>query len=154
MRERLPDYPPEYDLPDGPTNEDMLETLDAYGHLEFTVGNEDWIACADFNVFLRPDDDQPVVAYHVVVDCESGGFTDTLEDGILDASEIGSDWFPLWSYLDICAEHYIDEPDMHPSYDEAVKTAKRWVEDLQKHLKQAKELLESGDEIPADCMIS
>lgn len=149
------DYPPEYDLPDGPSEDEMIRTLDAYGHLQWTVGNEDWIACADFNVFLRPDDDEPMVAYHVVVDCESGGFTDTLESGIIPASKLGKDWFPLWGYLDICAEHYIDatEPELQPDYEGAFKAAEDWCQRVAQYVAKAQAWLDDGEEIPESCMV-
>ena len=66
------EFPPELDPVD-----DWTPELDAYGHLTWTVGDSDWLACLDVDI-------SPCgrfYAYHVVVDCESGGFTDTPESG-------------------------------------------------------------------------
>jgi len=83
----------------------LLDTLDAYGHMTWTVGNEDWTACADAAVGRF--DGKLFLAWHVVVDCESGGFTETLEKG---CEEIAKDRLPpqgiLHPYLDTCAEIY------------------------------------------------
>jgi len=80
--------------------------LDAYGHLTWTVGNEDWIACFDAR---RVTDG---IEYHVVVDCESGGFTDTIEHGTVPATVEGI--VPLFvlpgRYADMCVEMYLDKP--------------------------------------------
>jgi hypothetical protein len=61
-----------------------VEILDAYGHLSWTVGNDDWLAC--FDADISPDGKR--YAYHVVVDCESGGFTETPESGEGDIENI------------------------------------------------------------------
>jgi len=84
--------------------------LDAYGHLTWTVGNEDWIACFDAR---RVTDG---IEYHVVVDCESGGFTDTIEHGTVPATAEGIAnllCFPSY-WADICSEHYIDDDTYGP----------------------------------------
>jgi len=60
--------------------------LDAYGHLAWTVGDENWIACLDYDI--SPDGKR--YAYHVVVNCESGGFIDTLETGEGPIAELGN----------------------------------------------------------------
>jgi membrane-bound lytic murein transglycosylase MltF len=91
-----------------PSNNEMLEELDAYGHLNWTVGNEDWIACFDA---IRHDDR---IAYHVVIDCESGGFTDTLESGVIDIANTNAieNLRHLPSYwADICSEQYLGKDD-------------------------------------------
>lgn len=86
----------------------LRETLDAYGHLTWTVGNEDWLACADASVG-RFDGDL-YLAWHVVVDCESGGFTDTLESGFLKIEPgCKAPFGVLAHFLDICFEHYAHE---------------------------------------------
>jgi hypothetical protein len=61
----------------------MTDKLDAYGHLNWTVGNEDWLACFDAR---RVGNE---IEYHVIVDCESGGFTDTIERGAVPATAEG-----------------------------------------------------------------
>lgn len=115
-----------------------IDDLDAYGHLTWTVGNEDWIACADFTV-VTDDDGEVWVAYSVVVDCESGGFVDTLESGVVRAVELPVDWFPLWGYLDICAEHYAGEtePELQPDYDGAQRTFSSWTAEVTRQVEEA-----------------
>ena len=55
--------------------------LDAYGHLTWTLGDDDWMACFDA---VRVGSE---IHYHVVVNCESGGFIDTVESGVVPVSE-------------------------------------------------------------------
>ncbi|WP_046869300.1 hypothetical protein [Microvirga massiliensis] len=55
----------------------LLKHLDALGHLGYTIGNDDWFAALDFHA----EGDR--LAYHVVVDCQSAGFTDTMESGVI-----------------------------------------------------------------------
>lgn len=90
--------------------EELMNTLDAYGHMNWTVGNEDWQACADAS--LGRFHGRLFLAWHVVVDCESGGFIDTPETGF---QEITPDSKPplgiLSPWLDICWENYADEQD-------------------------------------------
>jgi hypothetical protein len=85
--------------------QDLLKQLDAYGHMNWSVGNEDWIACAD--AVVGEYQGKPYLAWHVVVDCESAGFTDTSETGVV---EITPEGHPpqgiLSSYLDTCYEQY------------------------------------------------
>jgi hypothetical protein len=88
----------------------LMETLDAYGHLAWTVGNEDWIACADAS--LGRYDGRLFLAWHVVVDCESGGFTDTIESGLVEIAQGSNSPIGILSgYLDSCIGHYLDEQD-------------------------------------------
>lgn len=79
-----------------------MSDLDAYGHLTWTVGNDDWIAC--FDARRTPEG----IEYHVVVDCESGGFVDTLEHRTVPATEDGIRALlalpDYWAGL--CMEHY------------------------------------------------
>lgn len=121
-----------------PSNDDFLANcgLDAYGHLEWTVGNEDWLAC--FDAVLSPEKER--IAYHIVVDCESGGFTDTPESGVIrvdDENAIKSLGAAPLYWADICSEHYINEPDMAPVYEETEACAKRWQAHLAGLVKQA-----------------
>jgi hypothetical protein len=73
-----------------PTDEEMLAELDAYGHLQWTVGydndNGDWLACFDFDVFDHPERGK-LVAYEVVVNSDSAGFIDTLDKGVVEADK-------------------------------------------------------------------
>jgi len=76
--------------------------LDAFGHLTWTVGNDDWIAC--FDAERVPEG----ISYEVVVDCESGGFVDTLDRGVVPATDEGIRSLlglpDAWA--GICMEHY------------------------------------------------
>jgi len=86
----------------------LRDTLDGYGHMNWTVGNEDWVACADAS--LGRFNGRLFLAYHVVVDCESGGFTDTLDQGfeeILPGSEPLKGILSSW--LDTCWEQYVGD---------------------------------------------
>lgn len=92
----LSGYPgddPAMDEPCGPSDEEMLDSLDAYGHLRFTVGetyagdeDRDSLTCLafDWNVFAHPEHrlGDLIVAYEVVIDDEVTGNTDTVESGL------------------------------------------------------------------------
>lgn len=122
------------------------DTLDGYGHLNWTVGNEDWIAC--FDAILSPC--KTKVFYHVVVDCESGGFCDTIESGehpISKASDALSALPDYWA--SICFEHYADEPDMFPIEDEILECAKRWKQHVSDLVSQGVETLSDTDDLPS-----
>ena len=81
-----------------PTDDDLLRHLDAYGHLTWTVGwnsegdsedvpdRGDWMACFDYLVYDCPDRGR-LVAYHTVVNSDSGGFIDTLEAYVVPAAK-------------------------------------------------------------------
>ena len=81
------------------------DKLDAYGHLSYTVGNEDWLAC--FDAIRIPGD---LIAYHVVVNCESGSWIDTIESGTVPATADGIATIAGLPerYLDVCLEGYAD----------------------------------------------
>ena len=88
---------------------EAVESLDAYGHLSFCVGwsdefnddvpedsdRGDWLACFDFAVFAD-EEGQTKVAYHVVVNSDSGGFIDTLEQGVVTADKAPFDLPDYW----------------------------------------------------------
>lgn len=74
--------------------------LDAYGHLNWAVGNDDWIACLDARV------NGDGIEYHVVVDCESGGFTDTIERNIVPFAQVANLRQMPDYWADVCREHY------------------------------------------------
>jgi hypothetical protein len=100
------------------------DKLDAYGHLEWTVGNEDWIACFDA---IRVGNK---IKYHVVVDCDSGGFTDTPESGEVAATAEGI--APLLSlpgrWMDVFHEQsYQGNEHGRPQW---AKTRDRWARHL------------------------
>ena len=80
--------------------------LDAYGHLNWTVGNDDWSAC--FDAILS--EDRLKVRYHVVVNCESGGFVDTIESGEVAIDQAVEKLSGLPDYwVSICYDHYAGE---------------------------------------------
>lgn len=76
--------------------------LDAFGHLNWTVGNEDWIAC--FDAVTVGDK----IRYEVVVDCESGGFVDTIESREIAFADRPSLYSLPDYWADICRDHYRD----------------------------------------------
>ncbi len=88
-----------------PTDADMLDGLDAYGHLTWCVGYDvdddhdgDWIACFDFEVFDHPERGV-LVAYHTVVNSDSGGFVDTLESGVVEADKAPLNLPDYWASI-------------------------------------------------------
>lgn len=111
------------------------DELDAYGHLTWTVGNEDWIAC--FDAILSPD--RTKVLYHVVVNCESGGFVDTIESGECDLASAVAELRGLPDYFyGICLEHYADETgrdepgsEFYLSDEDTSDCSLRWLEHLE-----------------------
>lgn len=100
--------------------EDNEDKLDAYGHLSWVVGNDDWIAC--FDARRVPDG----IEYHVVVDCESGGFIDTPEHATVPATEGGiRNLLGLPGYwASICMDNYPDDDAYGPI--EWEDCANRW----------------------------
>jgi len=114
-----------------PSNDEMLSELDAYGHLNWTVGNEDWLACFDA---VRHDDR---IAYHVVVDCESGGFTDTLEKGVIPVTDIDQLRGLPDTWVSTCMEHYAGQKG-HGRI-QWKRTEKNWNKHLDQLLKQETE---------------
>lgn len=87
---------------------DLLGTLDGYGHMRWTVGNEDWVACADAAVGLFGG--KVYVATHVVVDCESGCWIDTFHKEVLPVEGEPPRGI-LSGSLDSCCEQYADQQD-------------------------------------------
>ena len=107
----------------GTYNRDV-DALDAYGHLNWTVGNEDWLACLD----ARRNGDQ--IEYRAVVNCEGGGWVDTIEHGTVPMTVEGTSsllCFPSY-WADICSDHYADseDPDHRVDPDETERTRERW----------------------------
>ena len=85
-----------------PSDEEMLAKLDAYGHITWTVGYDredgDWLACFDAKAWKHPSRGW-LIAYHVVVNSDSGGFIMGTESGVVPASEAPRDlperWFDI-----------------------------------------------------------
>jgi len=142
--------------------------LDAYGHLSYVVGFNtdddeesvpemlllakademtdeeieaaqqglrdcgDWIACTDFD---RIGDH---VGYHVVVNSDSGGFIDTLEQGVYTVEEARKH-LPglLETWNDTASEMLVDDGHWftHEETKDYLAAIKRWKADLARALK-------------------
>ena len=90
----LAGYPgddPAMDQPCGPSDEEMLDSLDAYGHCRYTVSEEypddpdresDTMLAFDWNVFAHPEHrlGDLIVAYHVLYDYPH--CLETIESGV------------------------------------------------------------------------
>lgn len=106
--------------------------LDAYGHLDWTVGNEDWLACFDAEIVADK------IVYEVVVDCESGGFVDTIERGEIPFDKVSSLYGLPDYYADICREHYAGEKgrQYRVRVRDTARTRKAWAAHLDSLVKQ------------------
>jgi len=125
-----------------PTDSEMLAGLDAYGHLTWVVGftgefdedeapdRGDWLACFDFKVFQHPDRGV-LVAYHTVVDSDSGGFIDTIEAHVVEAAKAPFDLPSYWLSigLDVDPDSWTEE-----DIKEAEKANTAWNADLRRAL--------------------
>jgi hypothetical protein len=115
--------------------------LDAYGHLEYTVGwsdecdpedapdRGDWLACADYDVRGQ------WVGYHVVVNSDSGGFVDTLDSGVVSLAEAEGQIGGLLSrWLDVASEHLAADGQWFTDEEVADNTAacERWRDEITK----------------------
>jgi hypothetical protein len=109
--------------------------LDAYGHLTWTLGDDDWMACFDA---VRIGSE---IAYHVVVDCESGGFISTIEKGVVPVSEAARLINLPSQYVDMAIENHLDarrkrEPVGRFAYRGCEK---RWARHIKQLIKQKPE---------------
>jgi hypothetical protein len=129
-------------------DEDQLKSLDAYDHLTYTTGysdewNEDvgedsdrgdWMVCFDFRVWKHPSRGV-LVAYHVVVNSDSGGFIDTVERGVVEADKAPFTLPDYWTSIGM--------DDGTPWTEQECKHAddcqERWEADLREAIEQAKE---------------
>tara|TARA_R100000353_G_scaffold94501_1_gene69284 strand:- start:1782 stop:2213 length:432 start_codon:yes stop_codon:yes gene_type:complete len=120
-----------------PNDEDFLASsgLDAYGHLTWTVGNDDWIAC--FDAVLSPDKTR--IAYHAVVNCESGGFIDTIESGVVRIEDANKLLNLPDSYLDSCCEQYMGDYDHPIDINQCQKSIEFWNQHIEHLIRAAKE---------------
>ena len=106
--------------------------LDAYGHLNWTVGNSDWLAC--FDAIRVPGG----IKYHVVVNCESGGFIDTPEKNTvaLDQAEALLGGLPEY-WEGIALENYPNgRGDLRVRRKETKACAKAWLAHIKELVKQ------------------
>jgi hypothetical protein len=108
-----------------------LAELDGFGHLTWCVGDDNWIACFDFIVTAH--ERGILVAYHVVVDCESAGFTDTVEAKVVEADKAPFDLPNYWVSLGY--EQGVEHDD------EADKINESWNTALKQAIKEAQESL-------------
>jgi hypothetical protein len=118
------------------------QKLDAYGHLTWTLGNSDWMACFDA---IRVGDD---ILYHVVVDCESGGFIDTVEKGVLPVSEAKGLINLPSEYIDAGMENHLSaRRQKYPTGRFGYRDCeKRWARHIKQLIQQEPEL-EPEDEM-------
>ena len=127
-------------------DEDQLKLLDAYGHLTYTTGysdewNEDvgedsdrgdWLACLDFKVWKHPSRGV-LVAYHVVVNSDSGGFIDTLESGVVEANKAPFSLPDYWTGIGMDYSSWTEQ-----ECKDANDCQEQWEADLRKAIEQAK----------------
>ena len=120
-----------------PSDGDFLANagLDAYGHLTWTVGNDDWVAC--FDAVLSPDKTR--IAYHAVVDCESGGFIDTIESGVIPVEKATNLMNLPDSYLDVCCEQYAGDYDHPIDINQCQKSIEFWNQHIERLISAAEE---------------
>jgi hypothetical protein len=107
-----------------------MAQLDAYGRLEWMVGNADWVAC--FDAALGPHG----VVYHVVVDCESGGFTQTQEAGEVPLRDALTKLAGLpYAYACLCADAC--DGDSLPSNEDVEACVASWRAHLETLIEEA-----------------
>lgn len=93
----------------------LLDQLDGYGHLNYTVGSENCLSCGD--AVSSEFKGKRYVAHHVVFDCESGGFVETSE---AEVTEVTPDRPPtgiLSGFLDLAYDDTEDEIDLESCID-------------------------------------
>lgn len=113
---------------DLPSDRDLLDGLDAYGHLTWVVGTEDfkdgkggdWLACFDFEVFDHPERGR-LVAYHTVVNSDSGGFIETMEEYVVEAAKAPFNLPDYWAGIGQEQGQWSDE-----DYEEAYRANEAW----------------------------
>lgn len=120
-----------------PTDEEMLEELDAYGHLTWTVGFDnddgDWLACFDFNVVNHPERGL-LIAYHTVVNSDSGGFIDTLERLVVEEEAAPFNLPDYWTSIGMESGDDWSDDDIA----EATRTNEKWNKALADEIKRSK----------------
>jgi hypothetical protein len=92
-------------------DKNTMGDLDAYGHLTWVAGYSDewrdvgiqtdrgdWLACFDFRVF-KCRSRGVMVAYHTVVNSDSGGFIMTAEEGVVVADKAPFDLPDYWTSI-------------------------------------------------------
>ena len=124
-----------------------LDSLDAYGHLAWCVGTEgehpdypnevagDWLACFDYTVF-EDSKGNIAVAYHVVIDSESGHFTDTLQQCVVLAKDAP---FGLPAEIADTEQSFNEVPWTEEEIKDAAKCNEAWNKELKAAIKDAEE---------------
>jgi hypothetical protein len=121
-----------------PTDDELLAKLDAYGHLTWCVGvgeeDNDWMACFDFLVVDCPERGL-LIAYHVVVNSESGGFIDCPEQGVVEATKPPFDLPTYWRDLGVeMADGQVTEREIA----EAEQCQASWAASLASAIREAR----------------
>jgi len=92
----------------------------------------DWLACFDGIVWKHPSRGV-LVAYHVVVNSDSGGFTDTLESGVVEAEKAPFDLPDYWTSIGM--DHGI--PWTEEECRKANDCQERWESNLRQEIEAA-----------------
>lgn len=119
-----------------------VESLDAYGHLAYCVGwndddapedsdRGDWLACFDFAVFVDGEGDVKV-AYHTIVNSDSGGFIDTLEQRVVDAAKAPYNLPDYWRGIGESQGVVWTDAEI----DEALRANSQWNADLKAEIEK------------------
>ena len=129
--------------------EDPPDELDAFGHLNWTVSEQEdqpdggeWMAC--FDAIYNPS--TGLVDYHIVVD--TGSYTGTPEQGSVNAADIGSlkDLPEYWHYIGVEQGLLMDENVL-------ATTRERWsvyLDELKEKIPQVQPNHETGVEESLD----
>jgi len=91
----------------------------------------DWLACFDFKTFDCPDRGI-LIAYHVVVNSDSGGFIDELESGVVTPDKAPFDLPDYWASVGMEGGTAWSEEEVKDSWD----CNKRWNEELKRLIEQ------------------
>lgn len=121
---------------------EMLDSLDAYGLMFYSLSFEGGLACAAYEVWHNVEYGVQI-AYHIILDDEKANFLDVVEKEVFCIEDLGSieelDWFPLESW----AREFLD----HDVYDllDLEETKECWINDIRADV--ARTLgIEEGDE--------
>ena len=94
--------------------------------------------CGDWSAWADVDRIGDWVGYHVVVDSDSGGMTDTMESGVLSLKDARRELpFLLDGFRDIASEHLVAQGTWFTEEEtkEDLKTIQRWKDHLKEILK-------------------
>ena len=121
----------------------VLSKLDAYGHLSYVVGfsdewrevadekdRGDWLACFDFRVF-RCRSRGAMVAYHAVINSDSGGFIETGEQDVVHVDNAPLDLPDYWASIGMDGVEWLEE-----EVASANRCQKTWENDLRREIER------------------